>query len=99
MFNLVEDFGLSGDQYQTCVLIVFAIYVTLRYLQTSWKAFYRGTNLMETLFLTLNMQLRRLKPRRITSGVAVAWGIVSLCTRFVHKMTQLIVVRLLLYVK
>lgn len=44
------------------------------------------------------LQLKKLKPQRFIPGIAIAWGVSSLCTGFVQNKTQMIVIRLLLYV-
>lgn len=92
-----EDLRLEGNQFQVAVSIFYV---------TCWSlifSLYMASHLMDTnLSLDLlfevpsNLILKPLTPSRYISFVAFGWGIIAMCTGFVHNYGALIAIRLIL---
>ncbi|TGZ81159.1 putative MFS transporter [Ascodesmis nigricans] len=76
LYNLEEDLGLNGNQFQLSVSILFVTYLAFE--------------------IPGNLVLKKFTPRFFISAIALAWGIVSMCTGFVQSFGGLIACRLIL---
>ncbi|RYP61449.1 hypothetical protein DL770_009790 [Monosporascus sp. CRB-9-2] len=76
LYDLESDLGLTGDQYQVAVSILFVTYILFE--------------------IPSNLVLKPFTPQRWIAFIAFGWGIVAMCTGFVHSYGSLIAVRLIL---
>ncbi|RYP61424.1 hypothetical protein DL769_007709 [Monosporascus sp. CRB-8-3] len=76
LYDLESDLGLTGNQYQVAVSILFVTYILFE--------------------IPSNLVLKPFTPQRWIAFIAFGWGIVAMCTGFVHSYGSLIAVRLIL---
>ncbi|KAK7757428.1 hypothetical protein SLS62_000442 [Diatrype stigma] len=76
LYDMESDLGLTGNQYQIAVSILFVTYLLFE--------------------VPSNLILKPLTPQRYISFISFTWGIVAMCTGFVHNYGELIAVRLIL---
>ncbi|RYO99416.1 hypothetical protein DL764_006811 [Monosporascus ibericus] len=76
LYGLESDLGLTDDQYQVAVSILFVTYILFE--------------------IPSNLVLKPFTPQRWIAFIAFGWGIVAMCTGFVHSYGSLIAVRLIL---
>jgi MFS family permease len=92
LYWLERDLGMSGNQYQLAVSLLFVTYVVSRH--EAFSSIYLPTyQIFET---PSNMIIKRMQPARYLAGLVFCWGLVATFSAFVNNFAALVACRLLL---